>query len=108
MLVLLGLVLGARGAATFLVQVANWCPLAANGSLVGFDLAVVFNKNPLVCYEPQGHRFVPCDQGLLREVATKVATGLNNGSAWVQRAQGRRRACGHLATSSWATTALRR
>uniref|UniRef100_A0A8D0FL59 Immunoglobulin C1-set domain-containing protein n=1 Tax=Strix occidentalis caurina TaxID=311401 RepID=A0A8D0FL59_STROC len=74
------------GLSAFLVHVASWCPLAANGSALAFDFTILFNKNPLVCYDPPGRRFVPCDRGLLAQVAAAVATGLNNGSAWTQRA----------------------
>ncbi|NXX14332.1 DMB protein, partial [Podargus strigoides] len=90
----------------FLVHVASECGLAANGSALAFGLTLLFNKNPFVCYVPPN--FVPCDWGLLHGVATLVAAVLNNGTAWVQRAERRRGACGHLATSLWATSALRR
>ncbi|XP_074710509.1 HLA class II histocompatibility antigen, DM beta chain [Strix uralensis] len=108
MLVLLGLALGAPGAGAFLVHVASWCPLAANGSALAFDFTILFNKNPLVCYDPPGRRFVPCDRGLLAQVAAAVATGLNNGSAWTQRAEARRRLCRDLTPRVWAAAALRR
>ncbi|GAB0201655.1 HLA class II histocompatibility antigen, DM beta chain-like [Grus japonensis] len=80
----------------FLVHVASSCPLAANGSALDFNLALVFNKNPLVCYDPDARRFVLCDWRLLRPVATQLAAILNNGTAWVQRAKARRRACDDL------------
>ncbi|XP_074786664.1 HLA class II histocompatibility antigen, DM beta chain [Athene noctua] len=108
MLVLLGLALGAPGAGAFLVQVASWCPLAANGSALAFGLTILFNKNPLVCYAPPERRFVPCDQGVLAPVATEVATGLNNDSAWTRRLEARRRLCHDLTPRLWAATALRR
>ncbi|KAM6038507.1 HLA class II histocompatibility antigen, DM beta chain-like isoform 2-T2 [Theristicus caerulescens] len=107
MLVLLGLALGARGAGAFLVHVASSCPLAANGSVLDFDFALVFNKNPLVCYDPDAQHFVPCDWGLLRPYATRFAALLNNGTAWVERAEARRRACHDLAAHFWASTVLR-
>ncbi|NXQ86723.1 DMB protein, partial [Nyctibius grandis] len=88
--------------------VASSCPLAANGSALGFDFTIVFNKNPLVCYDPGARRFVPCDWGLLQDVATAVASDLNNGSAWVQRAEARRRACRDLAGGFGVWAALRR
>ncbi|KAM6396235.1 HLA class II histocompatibility antigen, DM beta chain [Rhynochetos jubatus] len=108
MLVLLGLALASRGAGAFLVQVASSCPLAANGSVLDFDFAFVFNKNPLVCYDLDVQHFVPCDWGLLRPYATRLATLLNNGTTWLQRAEARRRACHDLAPRFWASTALRR
>ncbi|XP_053908098.1 HLA class II histocompatibility antigen, DM beta chain [Cuculus canorus] len=108
MLVLLGLVLGARGAGAFLVHVTSSCPLAANGSVLDFDFAIVFNKNPLVCYDPRARLFVSCDWGLLRGVADVVASNLNNDSAWLQRAEDRHRACRDLGHHFWASTALRR
>uniref|UniRef100_A0A663FG25 Ig-like domain-containing protein n=1 Tax=Aquila chrysaetos chrysaetos TaxID=223781 RepID=A0A663FG25_AQUCH len=86
----------APGHSTFLVHVASSCPLAANGSVLDFGLTLVFNKNPLVCYEPDARRFAPCDWGLLRPFATVLAAFLNNGTGWVQRAETRRRACRDL------------
>ncbi|KAM9263855.1 HLA class II histocompatibility antigen, DM beta chain [Morus bassanus] len=108
MLVLLGLALGARGAGAFLMHVASTCPLAANGSVLDFDFTLIFNKNPLVCYDPDARRFVPCDWGLLHNVATHFATVLNNGTAWVERAEARRQACRDLAPHFWDSTVLRR
>ncbi|XP_075581430.1 HLA class II histocompatibility antigen, DM beta chain-like [Pelecanus crispus] len=103
----LGLVLSCREAGTFLVHVASSCPLAANGSLLAFGFALVFNKNPLVCYDPDARRFVPCDWGLLHGVAGLVASVLNNDTVWVQHAEARRQACCDLATHFWASTARR-
>ncbi|NXR04440.1 DMB protein, partial [Sagittarius serpentarius] len=94
-------------AGTFVVHVASSCPLAANGSALDFDFTLVFNKNPLVCYEPDARRFFPCDWGLLQPYATHLAAVLNNGTAWVQRAEARHRACRDLAPHFWASTALR-
>ena len=90
------------------MHVASSCPLAANGSVLDFNFAVVFNKNPLVCYDPDARRFVPCDWGLLRGVAASVASNLNNDTAWGRRAEARRRACHQLATHFWSSTARRR
>ncbi|NXJ16716.1 DMB protein, partial [Odontophorus gujanensis] len=95
-------------AGAFMVHVASSCPLAANSSLLGFDLTVAFNKNPLLCYDPDGRRFVSCDWGLLRDVAARIATAINNDTTWVQRAEARRRACSELAARFWEQTALRR
>nr|BAW18920.1 MHC class II M beta chain 1 [Ciconia boyciana] len=104
----LGLVLSCSGAGAFLVHVASSCPLAANGSALAFSFTLVFNKNPLVCYDPDAQRFVPCDWGLLHGVAGLVASILNNDTTWVERAEARHRACRDLATHFWASTALRR
>ncbi|NXK15324.1 DMB protein, partial [Herpetotheres cachinnans] len=92
----------------FLMHVASSCPLAANGSVLDFDFTLIFNKNPLVCYDPDAQHFVPCDWGRLHPVATLVALVLNNGTAWVDRAEARHRACRDLASQFWASTALRR
>ncbi|NXT42982.1 DMB protein, partial [Pelecanoides urinatrix] len=92
----------------FLVHVASSCPLAANGSVLAFSFALVFNKNPLVCYDPDARFFFPCDWGLLHNVAGLVAFVLNNGTAWVERAEARRRACRDLAPHFWTSTVLRR
>ncbi|XP_069737473.1 HLA class II histocompatibility antigen, DM beta chain [Phaenicophaeus curvirostris] len=108
MLVLLGLALGARGAGAFLVHVASSCPLAANGSMLDFDFAIVFNKNPLVCYDPTTRLFVACDWGLLHDAADVVAANLNNNTGWLQRTEARHRACRDLGLHFWASTALRR
>ncbi|NXK47632.1 DMB protein, partial [Chauna torquata] len=95
-------------AGAFLVHVASSCPLAANGSLMGFDFTLAFNKNPLVCYDADDQRFVPCDWGLLHLHAARIAAGLNNNTAWLQRAEARRQACRDLAPRFWSWTALRR
>nr|XP_025975638.1 HLA class II histocompatibility antigen, DM beta chain-like isoform X2 [Dromaius novaehollandiae] len=108
MLVLLGLALGAQGAGAFLVHMTSSCPLAANGSVLEFQFTIVFNKNPLVCYNASARRFVGCDQGLLWKYAANLATMLNNGTTWVERAEARRQACSEVALPLWAQTALRR
>ncbi|XP_069737489.1 HLA class II histocompatibility antigen, DM beta chain-like [Phaenicophaeus curvirostris] len=102
------LALSGQGAGAFLVHVASSCPLAANGSVLDFDFAIVFNKNPLVCYDPTAQLFVPCDWGLLHGVADVVAANLNNDTGWLQRAEARHRACRDLGLHFWASTALRR
>ncbi|NXG88492.1 DMB protein, partial [Stercorarius parasiticus] len=91
----------------FVMHVASSCPLAANGSVLDFDFSIVFNKNPLVCYDSNAQRFVPCDWGLLNQVAARIATVLNNGSAWVERVEARRQACHQLVPQFWASTGLR-
>ncbi|NXN94301.1 DMB protein, partial [Rhinopomastus cyanomelas] len=95
-------------AGAFVMQLASSCPLAPNGSSLGLDLILFFNKNRLVCYEPGGHQFIPCGQGLLQEASVLLASALNNDSAWLQRAQGHRRACSQLATTYWEATGLRK
>ncbi|NWI29921.1 DMB protein, partial [Sula dactylatra] len=93
----------------FLMHVASSCLLAANSSVLAFSFAVVFNNNPLVCYDPDVQLFFPCDWGLLHNVATVVAFLLNNnGTAWVERAEARRQACRNLAPHFSASTVLRR
>uniref|UniRef100_A0A8B9ZQM4 Ig-like domain-containing protein n=1 Tax=Anas zonorhyncha TaxID=75864 RepID=A0A8B9ZQM4_9AVES len=95
-------------AGAFLMQVASSCPLAANGSVMGFDFTLSFNKNPLVCYDPDNQRFVACNWGLLQRQAMQLAARLNNGSTWVQRIEARRQACSDLALRFWDWTVLRR
>ncbi|XP_035426424.2 HLA class II histocompatibility antigen, DM beta chain-like [Cygnus atratus] len=95
------------GAGAFVMHVASSCALAANGSEQGFDFTLVFNKNPLVCYEPSARFFYPCHWGLLHGVATVLAILFNN-STLVQRVEARRQACHDLAPRYWAQTALRR
>ncbi|XP_010718902.1 HLA class II histocompatibility antigen, DM beta chain [Meleagris gallopavo] len=104
----MGLALSCGTAGAFVVHMASSCLLTANGSLGGFDLIVAFNKNPLVCYDPDAYIFYPCDGWLLHDVATLVAIFLNNNATWVQRAEARRQACTELAAQFWAHTALRR
>ncbi|KAM6233303.1 HLA class II histocompatibility antigen, DM beta chain isoform 2-T3 [Porphyrio hochstetteri] len=108
MLALLGLALGAQGAGAFLVHVASTCPLAANGSVLDFDFTIVFNKNPLVCYDPGTQHLVPCDWGLLHPVAVQLAALLNNDTTLAQRVAARRRACSDLAPRLRAPTVTRR
>ncbi|XP_014817557.1 PREDICTED: HLA class II histocompatibility antigen, DM beta chain-like, partial [Calidris pugnax] len=104
----LGLALSFRGAGAFLMHVASSCPLAAYSSVLGFEFSIVFNKNPLVCYDSNAKKFVACDWGLLHNVATAVATKLNNETTWVERAEARRQACHQLAPHFWGSTGLRR
>nr|XP_047912289.1 HLA class II histocompatibility antigen, DM beta chain-like [Anser cygnoides] len=93
---------------TFLIHMASSCLLAANGSVMGFDFTLAFNKNQLVCYESDTQCFVACDWGLLRLQATHLAAHLNNDSTWVQRVEAQRQACSDLALRYWDWTALRR
>uniref|UniRef100_A0A8C0ATM5 Ig-like domain-containing protein n=1 Tax=Buteo japonicus TaxID=224669 RepID=A0A8C0ATM5_9AVES len=58
----------------FLVHVASSCPLANNGSALDFDFTLVFNKNPLVCYEPDARRFTPA-RGIARGVLQSTLHG---------------------------------
>ncbi|NWJ10142.1 DMB protein, partial [Crypturellus undulatus] len=90
----------------FVVQLTSWCPLAPNGSALAFGFTIAFNKYALVRYE--GGRFVECDAGLLNEVASRLATILNNGTEWTQRTEERRGACHDVAHALWPHTALRR
>nr|XP_047912794.1 uncharacterized protein LOC125181837 [Anser cygnoides] len=92
----------------FLIHMASSCPLAANGSVMGFDFTLAFNKNQLVCYDYDTQRFVACNWGLLRLQATHLAAHLNNDSTWVQSVEARRQACSDLALRYWDWTALRR
>ncbi|XP_071657013.1 class II histocompatibility antigen, M beta 1 chain-like [Patagioenas fasciata] len=103
----LALALSGRGAGAFVVQVSSSCALAPNGSALAFGLTFLFNKNPLVCYDPDNGRFVPCDWGLLHGYAAFVALVLNDNASWLQRAEQRRRACQELAHEFWGATALR-
>ncbi|PKK16852.1 HLA class II histocompatibility antigen, DM beta chain-like, partial [Columba livia] len=103
----LGVLLGLLGAGAFVVHVSSSCALAPNGSALAFDFTFLFNKNPLVCYDPGARLFVPCDWGLLHRHAAIVAWVLNSNATWLQRAQQRRRACQDLAHAFWDATALR-
>uniref|UniRef100_A0A8C0HGW7 Ig-like domain-containing protein n=1 Tax=Buteo japonicus TaxID=224669 RepID=A0A8C0HGW7_9AVES len=53
---------------------ASSCPLANNGSALDFDFTLVFNKNPLVCYEPDARRFTPA-RGIARGVLQSTLHG---------------------------------
>lgn len=98
-LLLLGLVLGGRGAAAFVVQLWGSCALASNGSTSSFTLR--FNGAPLVCSEPAGALPpVPCAAGLLQGVATALATALGQDSTWMQRTQEQERTCASLSLPS--------
>ncbi|NXK47633.1 DMB protein, partial [Chauna torquata] len=95
-------------AGAFVMHVASSCLLAADGSEQDFDFTLAFNKNPLVCYAPSARLFYPCHGGLLQGIAALLAAGLNNNTAWLQRAEARRQACRDLAPRFWSWTALRR
>ncbi|XP_065539718.1 class II histocompatibility antigen, M beta 1 chain-like isoform X2 [Lathamus discolor] len=95
LLLLLGLVLGGRGAAAFVVQLWGSCTLAPNGSVPGFVLG--FNGAPLVCSEPgTPGRTVPCTVGVLGDIAEALAQSLSMNPAWRQRMRERERACSRL------------
>ncbi|XP_062490400.1 HLA class II histocompatibility antigen, DM beta chain-like [Pezoporus occidentalis] len=95
LLLLLGLLLGVPGAATFVVQLWGSCALAPNGSVPGFTLG--FNGAPLVCYEPGAPgRAVPCAPVELGGIAEALAQALSMNPAWRQRMRERERACTRL------------
>ncbi|XP_072213935.1 class II histocompatibility antigen, M beta 1 chain-like isoform X1 [Excalfactoria chinensis] len=104
----IGLVLNCRAAGAFILHMASSCPLLANGSLGGFEFTMAFNKNPLLCYDPDVQHFIACDWGLLHNYALFLADIINHETIWVQRAEARRKACTELATQFWTHTALRK
>ncbi|KAM9510426.1 class II histocompatibility antigen, M beta 1 chain-like [Guaruba guarouba] len=95
MLLLLGLILGGRGAAAFVVQLWGFCALSPNGSVPSSMLG--FNGTPLVCSGPRGSGLtVPCTAGLLGDFAEDLAEALSQDPAWMQRMRERERACARL------------
>ncbi|XP_067392881.1 HLA class II histocompatibility antigen, DM beta chain-like [Emydura macquarii macquarii] len=104
---LLSLALSHHAAGGFLMHLASECPLAANGSVLWFGFSLVFNKNPLVCYNEQDRLFEACDMGLLNKVAQNMTTFLNRDPGWLQRMAGGRQACQSQGQRLWGQTAQR-
>ncbi|XP_074873828.1 HLA class II histocompatibility antigen, DM beta chain [Carettochelys insculpta] len=104
---LLVLALSPHAAGAFLVHLATECPLAANGSVLWFSFAFVFNKNPLVCYNAGHQRFEACDMGLLNDVAQQLTEVLNRDPHWHQRMARGRQDCESQSQHLWAHTGQR-
>lgn len=105
---LLSMALGHHGAGGFLMHLASECPLAANGSVLRFDFAFVFNKNPLVCYNEQDRLFEACDMGLLRDMAVHLAAAMNTDPGLHQHVAGGRQACQSQSQHLWSRTGQRK
>ncbi|XP_071276184.1 HLA class II histocompatibility antigen, DM beta chain-like [Agelaius tricolor] len=98
--------LGAPGAAPFVLQVASWCSLATNGSLLATkgsqEVLVALSKMPLVCGDLRGPRAGPCQEGgPLGTLGEALAQVLNGDSRWGQRLRQRRRLCLELPRRVW-------
>ncbi|XP_059693364.1 HLA class II histocompatibility antigen, DM beta chain-like, partial [Haemorhous mexicanus] len=106
MLPLLLAALGAPGAAPFVLQVASWCSLAADGSLVATngsqEVLVALSQMPLVCGDLRGPRAGPClPGGPLGILGDRLARALDGDSRWGQRLRQRRRLCQELPGRVW-------
>ncbi|NXO69788.1 DMB protein, partial [Phainopepla nitens] len=89
-------------AAAFVLQVASWCSLATNGSLVATNdsqgVLVALSQMPLVCGDLRSHRAVPCPgaTGPLGALGDSLARVLNGDPRWGQRLRERQRVCQDL------------
>ncbi|XP_024076264.2 HLA class II histocompatibility antigen, DM beta chain-like, partial [Terrapene carolina triunguis] len=90
------------------MHLASECPLAADGSVLSFNFAFVFNKNPLVCYNDHDQLFEACDMGLLRHMAVDMAGAMNEDPGWRQRMAGGRQACQSQSQRLWSRTGQRK
>ncbi|CAN8178046.1 unnamed protein product [Coccothraustes coccothraustes] len=104
----LGLALLARrdAHAPFVLQVASWCSLATDGSLVATngsqEVLVALSQMPLVCGDLRGPRAGPCQQGgPLGTLGAALARALAGDSRWGQRLRQRRRLCQELPGKVW-------
>ncbi|XP_066426827.1 HLA class II histocompatibility antigen, DM beta chain-like [Molothrus aeneus] len=98
--------LGAPGAAPFVLQVASWCSLATDGSLLATngsqEVLVALSKMPLVCGDLRGPRAGPCQEGgPLGTLGEALAQALDGDSRWGQRLRQRRRLCQELPRRVW-------
>ncbi|XP_062368243.1 HLA class II histocompatibility antigen, DM beta chain-like [Cinclus cinclus] len=107
MLPLLLAALGAPGAAPFVLQVASWCSLATNGSLVATndsqELLLSLSQLPLLCGDLRGPRAVPCPGtgGPLVALGDILALALQKDPRWGQRLGQRQRLCRELPGKVW-------
>ncbi|XP_039573636.1 class II histocompatibility antigen, M beta 1 chain [Passer montanus] len=106
MLPLLLAALGAPGAAPFVLQVASFCSLAADGSLVATngsqEVLVALSTMPLVCGDLRGPRAGACQQGgPLGALGDGLVVALGRDPRWGQRLQQRQRLCQELPRSVW-------
>ncbi|XP_053823886.1 HLA class II histocompatibility antigen, DM beta chain-like isoform X2 [Vidua chalybeata] len=106
MLPLLLAALGAPGAAPFVLQVASFCSLATDGSLVATngsqEVEVALSRFPLVCGDLRGPRAGPCQQGgPLGTLGDILARALAQDSRWGQRLRQRQRLCQELPKRVW-------
>ncbi|XP_066065097.1 HLA class II histocompatibility antigen, DM beta chain-like isoform X2 [Chamaea fasciata] len=106
MLPLLLAALGAPGAAPFVLQVASWCSLSADGSLAAANgstqLLVALSQMPLVCGDLAGDAAVPCvPEGPLAVLGHAVTKILRGDPAWARRLRRRRAVCRELPKRVW-------
>ncbi|XP_056366787.1 HLA class II histocompatibility antigen, DM beta chain [Oenanthe melanoleuca] len=107
MLPLLLAALGAPGAAPFVLQVASWCSLATNGSLVATNdsqwLRVALSQQPLLCGDLRGPRARPCpgQGGPLVALGDNLARVLQRDPRWGRRLSQRLGVCRELPPRVW-------
>ncbi|NXH41077.1 DMB protein, partial [Dicaeum eximium] len=89
----------------FVLQVASWCSLATDGSLVATNgsqrVLLALSHQPLVCGDLRGPSG-PCQAGgLLGTVGATLARTLNGDPRWRQRLRDRERLCRELPPRVW-------
>ncbi|XP_064557275.1 HLA class II histocompatibility antigen, DM beta chain isoform X2 [Zonotrichia leucophrys gambelii] len=98
--------LGAPGAAPFVLQVASWCSLDNDGSLLATngsqEVLVALSQMPLVCGDLRGPRAGACQEGgPLGTLGDTLARALHEDSRWGQRLRQRRQLCLELPRRVW-------
>ncbi|KAM3654695.1 HLA class II histocompatibility antigen, DM beta chain-like [Ammospiza maritima maritima] len=98
--------LGAPRAAPFVLQVASWCSLDNDGSLLATngsqEVLVALSQMPLVCGDLRGPRAGACQEGgPLGTLGDALAQALHGDSRWGQRLRQRRQLCLELPRRVW-------
>ncbi|NWT94938.1 DMB protein, partial [Urocynchramus pylzowi] len=92
--------------APFVLQVASWCSLATDGSLVATndsqEVLLVLSQMPLVCGDLRGPHVGPCQEGgPLGTLGDSLAQALGRDARWGQRLRQRQRLCQELPKRVW-------
>ncbi|XP_040588209.1 class II histocompatibility antigen, M beta 1 chain [Mesocricetus auratus] len=82
---LLGLSLGCVGVGGFVAHVESTCLLDDSGTAKDFTYCVAFNKDLLACWDPEEGKIVPCEFGVLYNLAVFISDNLNENKALLER-----------------------
>ncbi|XP_006034656.1 HLA class II histocompatibility antigen, DM beta chain [Alligator sinensis] len=100
--------LSCHGVGGFMMHLVTECPVAGNGAVLAVDVYLAFNKNRLVCYDPNSRLFYGCDPGLLQNASNHIASALNMNRTFIHLAASKQQGCQDQIQGLWAQTALRR
>lgn len=82
---LLGLSLGCVGIGGFVAHVESTCLLDDDGNPQDFTYCISFNKDLLACWDPEEGKIVPCEFGMLFNLAKSISDFLNKDEQLLQR-----------------------